>query len=73
MLCQVMLCCAKLCNVVPSYAVLCQVVLLGAMLCQVVLCCAQRMFLEAWHSMCDPNSINENIQIPNMYTILANP
>lgn len=43
---------------------------------QIVDRCSQwsrRLFLEAWHSMRDPNSINEHIQIPNMYTILANP
>lgn len=41
---------------------------------QIVPRCSQssrRLFLEAWHSIRDQNSINEHIQIPDMYTILA--
>ena len=34
----------------------------------------QGLILETWHAiMRDQNSINEYIQIPDMYTILANP
>ena len=29
----------------------------------------KRLFLEAWHSIADPNSINEHIQIPRSYHI----
>jgi len=34
---------------------------------------SRRLFLEAWHSNCEPNSINEHVHIPEMYKILANP
>lgn len=30
-----------------------------------------RLFLEAWHSIRDKNSINEHIQVPNVYNVLA--
>ena len=32
-----------------------------------------RLFLEAWHSISEPNSINDHIHIPDMYKILVNP
>ena len=34
---------------------------------------SRELFLEVWHSIRDRNSINEHIQIPDMYTISANP
>ena len=34
---------------------------------------SRRLFLEAWHSIREPNSINEHVHIPEMYKILANP
>ena len=34
---------------------------------------SRRLFLEAWHSIREPNSINEHVYIPEMYKILANP
>ena len=34
---------------------------------------SHRMFLEAWHSIREPNSINEHVHVPEMYKILANP
>ena len=34
---------------------------------------SHRSFLEAWHSISEPNSINDYIHIPDMYKILANP
>jgi len=34
---------------------------------------SRRLFLEAWHSIREPNSINEHMHIPEMYKILANP
>lgn len=33
---------------------------------------SERMFLEAWYSICNENSINEHMQIPNVYNVLAN-
>ena len=34
---------------------------------------SHRLFLEAWYSIREPNSINEHVHIPEMYKILANP
>ena len=31
------------------------------------------MFLEAWHSIREPNAINEHIYIPDIYKALGNP
>jgi len=33
----------------------------------------RKLFLEAWQSIREPNSINEHVHIPEMYKILANP
>ena len=33
---------------------------------------SQRLFLEAWHSSLEPNSFNEHIHIPNIYSALIN-
>ena len=33
----------------------------------------KRLFLEAWHSIREPNSINEHIYIPDIYKALGNP
>ena len=30
-------------------------------------------FLEAWHSIREPNSINEHVYIPDIYKALGNP
>ena len=32
----------------------------------------QRLFLEAWHSVRDANSINEHVYFPNVYKNLNN-
>ena len=32
----------------------------------------QRLFLEAWHSLQDPNAINEHIALPNVYNNIKN-
>ena len=35
---------------------------------------SERLFLEAWHSICEPNAINEHIYIPDIYkAALTNP
>ena len=34
---------------------------------------SKRLFLEAWHSISDPNAINEHIYIPDIYKALGNP
>ena len=34
--------------------------------------CSKRLFLEAWHSICEPNAINEYIYIPDIYKALGN-
>ena len=34
---------------------------------------SKRLFLEAWHSIRDPNAINEHIYIPDIYKALGNP
>ena len=38
-------------------------------------CCqwSKGFFLEAWHSIRDPNAINEHIDIPDIYKALGNP
>ena len=33
----------------------------------------KRLFLEAWHSIREPNSINEHVYIPDIYKALGNP
>ena len=33
---------------------------------------SERMFLEAWYSICNENPINEHMKIPNVYSVLAN-
>ena len=33
---------------------------------------SRRLFLEAWHSIHESNSINEHVYIPDIYTILPN-
>ena len=43
---------------------------------KIIDCCSQwskRLFLEAWHSIRAPNSINEHIYIPDFYKALGNP
>ena len=32
----------------------------------------QRLILEAWHSVRDPNAINEQIALPNVYNSIKN-
>ena len=34
---------------------------------------SKRLFLEAWHSIREPNFINEHIYIPDIYKALGNP
>ena len=34
---------------------------------------SKRLFLEAWHSIREPNAINEHIYIPDIYKALGNP
>ena len=34
---------------------------------------SKRLFLEAWHSIRDPNAINDHIYIPDIYKALGNP
>ena len=34
---------------------------------------SKRLFLEAWHSIREANSINEHIYIPDIYKALGNP
>ena len=34
---------------------------------------SKRFFLEAWHSIREPNAINEHIHIPDIYKTLGNP
>ena len=33
----------------------------------------KRLFLEAWHSIREPHSINEHVYIPDIYKALGNP
>ena len=33
----------------------------------------KEIVLEAWHSICEPNAINEHIYIPGIYKALGNP
>ena len=43
---------------------------------KIIDCCSQwskRLFLEAWHSIREPNAINEHIYIPDIYKALGNP
>ena len=43
---------------------------------KIIDCCSQwskRLFLEAWNSIREPNSINEHICIPDIYRALNNP
>ena len=34
---------------------------------------SKRLFLEAWHSIREPNAINEHVYIPDIYNVLGNP
>jgi len=34
---------------------------------------SKRLFLESWHSIREPNAINEHIYIPDIYKALGNP
>ena len=34
---------------------------------------SKRLFLQAWHSIREPNAINEHIYIPDIYKALGNP
>ena len=33
---------------------------------------SQRLILEAWHSICEPTSINEHIVLPSVYNCIVN-